>query len=70
MTYPARDVRVRPSTGFPPPGRPKSPRKTEILRTPIQGQKRILDPLCGMFDFLDSLPLAGTANPPAPRKRV
>ena len=27
----------------PPPGRPKSPRETEILRTPIQVQKRILD---------------------------
>ena len=28
---------------FPPPGCPKSPRETEILRTPIQGRKRILD---------------------------
>ena len=27
----------------PPPDCPKSPRETEILRTPIQGQKRILD---------------------------
>ena len=26
-----------------PPGCPKSPRETEILRTPIQGRKRILD---------------------------
>ena len=28
---------------LPPPGRPKSPRETKILRTTIQGQKRILD---------------------------
>ena len=27
----------------PPPGCPKSPRETEILRTPIQGRKRTLD---------------------------
>ena len=27
----------------PPPGCPKSPREAETLRTPIQGQKRILD---------------------------
>ena len=36
-------------------GRPKSPRETEILRTPIQGRNRILDSHWGMFDFSDSL---------------
>ena len=41
--------------GFP-PGCPKSPRETKILRTSIQGQKRILDSRWGMFDFSDSLP--------------
>ena len=41
--------------GFP-PGCPKSPRETQILRTSIQGQKRILDSHWGMFDFWDSLP--------------
>ena len=31
------------SVFYPPPDCLKSPRETEILRTPIQGQKRILD---------------------------
>ena len=39
-----------------PPGCPKSPRETKILRTSIQDQKRILDSRWGMFDFSDSLP--------------
>ena len=34
----------------------KSPCETVILRTPIQGQKRILDSHGGIFDFSDSFP--------------
>ena len=39
------------------PGCPKTPHEAETLRTPIQGQKRILDSHWGMFHFSDSLPL-------------
>ena len=41
---------------FSPPDCPKSSRETEILRTPIRGQKLILDSHWGIFDFSDSSP--------------